>query len=248
MYQQVTAYAGTCLFGKTICVPRGNYNLEVTDVLAAWRDYMAHYNDGRPVVLLGHSEGADILEDILQNVIERSTERKQIVSAILLGGHVNVNAQARFAGIPACASTVQTDCIVAYSSWDHTPPNDARFEKISSLSQHILCVNPAAPGGGSAPITPIFAGINPEGIAPDPSVYDTYHWVEFPGLYTARCVRQGTRAWLLVTRIHNPADHRPMVQQVLGPTWGLHAADVDITLENLVMLVASQTRAWLGHK
>ena len=28
------------------------------DVLAAWRDYLAHWNHGRGVVLIGHSQGA----------------------------------------------------------------------------------------------------------------------------------------------------------------------------------------------
>jgi hypothetical protein len=250
MYQQVTADAGECaspLFGGG-CVPAGNQNLAYADVVAAWRDYMAHYNDGVPVVLIGHSQGSFLLKELLENVIERSPERKQVLSAILLGGDVAVDTDNKFDGIPACASTTQTSCIVAYSSWSHTPPADANFEQVGSASQHVLCVNPAAPGGGSAAIKPVFAGLNPVGIAPDPSIYTKHAFVEFPGLYTAHCVRQGTRAWLLVTRNHIPKDTRPAVRQVLAPSWGLHAADVNITLANLVTLVADETAAWLRHK
>jgi Protein of unknown function (DUF3089) len=247
MYQQVTTYAGTCPATIATCIPPGNYTLEYDDVLAAWRDYMAHDNDGRPVVLIGHSEGSYLLEQLLTNVIERSPERKQIVSAILLGGDVSVDAQNRFDGIPACSSTSATDCIVAYSSWSRTPPADAAMESVDSPSQHVLCVNPAAPAGGSAPITPIFAGVNPAGIVPYPSKYIRYAYVAFPDLYTARCVREGARSWLLVTRIHTPGDTRPSVQGVLAPNRGLHSADVNIALANLVSLVASETRAWLAR-
>ena len=138
--------------------------------------------------------------------------------------------------------------MVAYSSWNRTPPKDADLQYVSGGSKHVLCVNPAAPGGGSAPITPIFAGINPQGIVPGTSFYVTYHWVEFPHLYTARCVQQGTRAWLLVSRIHTSGDQRPTAQQALGPTLGLHAADVNIALANLVALVSDQSAAWLAHR
>jgi len=207
---------------------------------------MAHYSHGRSVVLIGHSEGSFLFKELLQ--AEYPSIRKQLVSAILLGGNVDVDSHDRFDGIPACSSFTQTGCIVAYSSWDHTPPKDARFQTVTNPADHILCVNPAWPWGGSAPITPIFAGINPEGIVPDTSFYVTYHWVEFPDLYTARCVRQGSRAWLLVSRIHNPGDHRPSVQEALGPTKGLHAADMNITLGNLVALVASEAKAWLARR
>ena len=43
----------------------GNYQYEVTDVRAAWHDYLAHYNDGSGVVLIDHSEGAFLLRDLL---------------------------------------------------------------------------------------------------------------------------------------------------------------------------------------
>jgi hypothetical protein len=109
-------------------------------------------------------------------------------------------------------------------------------------------VNPADPGSTRAvPITPIFVGEVPEGIVPLPSAYDRDLFVVFPDLYTARCVQQGTRAWLLIRRIHHPGDTRPTVEPVLGPTFGLHAADVNIALANLVALVATQERSWLEH-
>jgi hypothetical protein len=151
--------------------------------------------------------------------------------------------------VPACTSLTETGCVVAYSSWSRTPPPDASLQDVSAgAKQQVLCVNHAAPGSSrSTPITPIFAGINPQMIVPYGSKYVVYHWIEFPGLYTARCVQQGTRAWLLVSRINRPGDIRPTVQEALGPTEGLHAADVNITLANLVSLVASQSRAWLAR-
>ena len=133
-----------------------------------------------------------------------------------------------------------------YEAWDHTPPG--KPFKPFDHGQVELCVNPAALRGGSAPITPIFAGINAQGIVPYLSKYVAYHWIEFPNAYTAKCVVRGGQSWLLVTRIHTPGDHRPTVTEVLGPGNGLHPADVNLTLADLVALVGSQAKSWVAHR
>ena len=245
LYRQTTAYSDQY---------HGDPKLAYADVLAAWKDYLAHYNDGRGVVLIEHSQGSFVLDLLLQQQIENvPSTRKLLVSAVLLGGDVVVadgsSAGGTFTHVPACRSTTETGCVVAYSSWSRTPPADADLQDVNAgKREHVLCVNPAAPGSSRpTPITPIFAGINPQMIVPYGSKYVAYHWVEFPGLYTARCVQKGTRAWLLVSRTNTPGDIRPTVQEALGPTNGLHAADVNIALANLVSLVASQSRAWLSR-
>ena len=144
-----------------------------------------------------------------------------------------------------CRALAQSGCIVAYSSWNRTPPPDAGLEGVGNRSQHVLCVNPAAPGGGTAPITPIFPWFLPEGITPGPvQPQPSTLWVAFPELYTARCVRRGTRSWLLVTRIPTPADPRPTVEPILSPRLGLHAADVNIALGALINLVRAETKGY----
>jgi hypothetical protein len=37
------------------------------------------------------------------------------------------------------------------------------------------------------------------------------------------------------------------VTQQLGPVWGLHLVDVNLSLGNFVSLVATQAKAYLGH-
>ena len=64
-----------------------------------------------------------MLERLIQE--QYASMRKLLVSALLLGGDVSVGSDDRFAGVPACRSTSQTGCIVAYSSWKQTPPQDA---------------------------------------------------------------------------------------------------------------------------
>ncbi|HWB23289.1 MAG TPA: DUF3089 domain-containing protein [Gaiellaceae bacterium] len=243
MYHQVTAYAAAF---------HPNYGLEYDDVLAAWRDYLAHDNDGRGVVLIGHSEGSFILQELIRKQIEKSaSERRLVISAILVGGDVTVadgsNTGGDFTRVSACRSETETGCVVAYSTWDRTPPKDAAFED-AAPGHHVLCVNPAAPGGGTAAITPIFPWFDNNGLGPpwqSPPVQTVF--ISFPDLYTAHCVRQGNRAWLMVDRVTGPGDPRPTIKEILNPAWGLHAADMNVELGNLLSLVRSQSKAWLAH-
>jgi hypothetical protein len=55
------------------------------------------------------------------------------LSAILLGNDVTVKDCSTegdtFSNVPACTSTTETGCVVAYSSWNRTPPKDADFQE-----------------------------------------------------------------------------------------------------------------------
>src|SRR5262249_11182745 len=162
-YHQVTDYPGA---------PRGDYQLEYGDIRSAWRDYLAHYNHGRGVVLIGHSAGSFNLKRLIADEIDpHASERKLIVSAILAGGHLVVANRGRGGDLPAmppCTARSDTGCVVAWSTFGSTPPKDARFESVDHpATQHVLCVNPTDPrAAGSTPVTPWFPAFQSEGVAP----------------------------------------------------------------------------------
>ncbi len=123
------------------------------DVQNAWLDYLAHYNDGRGVVLIGHSQGAGMLKQLIQKQIDTNpAQRKLLVSAILLGGNVLVpigkTVGGSFRTVPACTKSSQTGCVVAYSSFLATPPTNSLFGRSIVPGDQVLCTNPAALGGG----------------------------------------------------------------------------------------------------
>jgi pimeloyl-ACP methyl ester carboxylesterase len=243
MYRQVTGYASG--FDPS-------WDLAYGDVRAAWRDYLAHDNHGRGVVLIGHSQGSYHLTRLLREEIEpRRPVRRLLVSALLLGGNVTVakgsDTGGDFKSVPACRKAKQTGCVVAYSTWDRPPPKNPRFDK-EQQGKQMLCVNPAALGGGTARITPVFVWFDTNGLAPVSDTRPETNYIAFPDLYKARCVRRGSQAWLLVERATTASDPRPTVQGALGPGRGLHAADVNIALGDLVALVRSQGKSWVAHR
>ena len=104
MYRQAT----TCGAGTRLALTnRTVVNVAYSSLLSAWRDYLAHDNDGRPIVFIGHSQGAAMLIKLLRSQVDPSSKlRRQLVSAIILGGNVQVpvgrDVGGSFLHIPAC--------------------------------------------------------------------------------------------------------------------------------------------------
>ncbi len=225
-------------------------------VKAAFDDYLASYNHGRGVVVIGHSQGAMLLADLLHFEIDPNPNvRKLLVSALLMGGNVTVTpgktTGGDFANIPSCGSVSQVGCVVAYSSFAETPPPGAEFGRVTgaagmlpiprSGTQQILCVNPAAPGGVGT-LLPYFPTTDVVRLADGPRPAPTTAFVSYPDALTARCQTSGDATWLQVTRVAS-APATPTLTGSEGPAWGLHDLDVSLALGNLVDLVRSEAAA-----
>ena len=68
IYRQMTVAAIVAFqAGADIKAPA---QLAYGDVAAAWRNYLATRNDGRPFVLVGHSQGSALLQQLITREIE----------------------------------------------------------------------------------------------------------------------------------------------------------------------------------
>jgi hypothetical protein len=246
MYRQLTLRTITNRAGVTPAASA----LAFGDVRNAWADYLAHYNKGRPVVLIGHSQGAFQLKALISIQIDGDPAvRKLLVSALLLGGNITVptgkDVGGDFKHIPACHSDTQNGCVVAYSSFLQPPPVSSLFGRSRAANTQVLCVNPAALGGGSATLHSEFPttvsranGGIVNNLAPGKTP-----WVTYPGLYKGQCTSANGATWLQITPTPAPGDTRPVVTQQLGPTWGTHLVDMNLTMEDMVELVRHEAAA-----
>ena len=226
-------------------------------LLAAWKDFLAHDDDGKPIVFIGHSQGAAMLIKLLRAQVDPSPSlRRQMVSAIILGGNVQVPVGADVGGsfrhIPTCRAATQTSCVIAYSSFGAPPPADAMFGRpgqgvslqsgqTAGTGQEVACVNPVTFSAEPGPLQPLF----PRVTARVHGVKVATPWVSFPGLYTAQCEQSAGATWLQVTANATPGDPRPVVADspALGPGWGYHLEDVNLALGDLVADVAREEAA-----
>jgi hypothetical protein len=222
-------------------------------VRASWREYVAKYNDGRPVVLIGHSQGAAMLIRLIAADIDNDPGlRQRIALAIVLGGNMTVadggTTGGSFQHLPLCAHPREAGCVIAYSSFPSEPPATAFFGRpgqgVSALSGEaptpgvqVACVNPARIGGGPAPLHPYL----PTALAHSGVLTP---WTTYPDRYTSVCRRADGATWLQVTPTHIRNDVRPLLPQQLGSMWGFHTVDVNLALGDLVTDVAAAVRTW----
>ena len=245
-------------------ITRADALIAYNSVLSAFRTYLAHYNHGRGIVFIGHSQGASILIKLLKDQIDDNpAHRRHVVSALLLGGNVTV-AKGRTVGgdfkhLPLCSSSTQTGCVVAYSTFASKPPKNSQFGRttsdagVSLLAPHkpapniaIACVNPAAPAGGQARLDPYVPSILLQFLGTGAAPQVSTPWVSFPGEYTAVCTTSGTATWLQVRHTPGGSDKRPLLAELSDPSLGLHILDVNIALGNLVQLVQDEAAAYRG--
>ncbi len=265
MYRQVTLTALRAMIaGKPIPVDR---ELGYNDVLAAWNDYLAHDNKGRGFVLIGHSQGSGVLTQLIKNEIDGKPIQSQLISAILMGTSLPVPKGADVGGafkhIPVCRTAGQIGCVIAYADFRATspPPANSRFGKAPEGMQAV-CANPAALGGGSgaldAYLSPgrITTGADgvPEAFAwTEPAKVIDTPFVKVPGLLSAECVVDEHGSYLAVSLHPTPGGAR--VNDISGDVvvngqvlqdWGLHLIDANLTMGNLMAVVADETKTYLS--
>lgn len=239
------------------------------DVSAAWREYLRDHNDGRGVVLIGHSQGSGQLTRLLQEEIEHvPAVREKIVSLIVPGGNFTVAAGQRLGGdsdhLPTCSALGETGCVLAWSTFA-TPPTSTAFFGFASGTlrsdtglptrpgTEVACTDPAQLSGDGGRLQPItrtepfggligaflqgmFFGLPPKASTP---------WV-IPGeRYRSACQRVRTRAGtahVLRVRSASPATILPLESP--WQDWGLHLADLNLPLGNLITIVREQINSY----
>jgi hypothetical protein len=268
LYRQVTLAGLRAALAKGASGSVLEHGLQYDDVRDAWNYYLQHDNQGRGVVLVGHSQGSFILGELVRQEIDGKPVQSRIVSAILMGATMTVpkgkDVGGSFKNIPVCTSATQTGCLIAFSSFRSTipPPANTLFGRAPQPDQVAVCANPAALAGGSGQLhaylsatgrtivgqAPPRAWVTPERPVETP-------YVSVPGLLTAECATNEHATYLKITVNGNPAD--PRTDDISGDlgagpaiqaNWGLHLIDVNLVMGNLVDIVAQQTKAYLARK
>lgn len=214
-------------------------DLAYSDVAAAFRTYLAAHPDRR-VVLIGHSQGAEMVKRLLSEFFDHDdTLRARLVIALAIGGDVTVPFGKRvggtFAHLPLCAAVGETGCVIAYRSFraGGTPeqPNPAL-----PPGQLEACVNPS--NLGDPPATGVLDAVYARGRFIDVGGATT-PFVSLPALYLARCAASITGAQgLEIEETDSPRRSPvPLDSAVFRTALGTHILDFQIAQDDLIELV-----------
>jgi hypothetical protein len=248
------------------------------DVADAWHYYLDHFNQGRGVILIGHSQGANILARLIKAEIDGRPIQSQIISASLIGATVAVpkgkDVGGTFQKMPLCRAASQTACVIVYESFpaNDPPQPGGLFGSAHEEGMQQACTNPAALNGGSGELhsylvnsdrswinlTPPGPWLKSEGLK-SPALKDqtqiTTPFVSLPGLISSECDSNEQVTYLAITVHPSPTDQRTgdiggtiKINGNVLHEWGLHSLDVDLAEGNLVEIFKQQSKAWLAQK
>ena len=246
LYRQATI--GAYLFATP---SERNQRLEVaySDVADAFTHYLGQYNRGRKIVLVGHSQGAEMVVRLVKQFFEDdSVLRKRLLVALPIGRPIEVprgrQSGGTFATTPVCTADAVTGCVVAFqslSAGQHANP----ASWTPAAGNETVCVNPSSVETNERryfsdvvlprdlPRVGSLRGI--EGI--------TTRFVVVRDLYTGQC-RDGEHGYrfLSIGYEPKPGDRRASLLDlssfVLTTPLGLHNLDLQFAQGDLLALVA----------
>ena len=224
------------------------------DVAAAWRNYIDTRNNGRPFVLIGHSQGSLMLQQLIAREIENDPAVAARMKLAIIPGYDVLVPQGKLVGgtfkkTPLCSRRGETGCIMTWTSFreKNAPPPGAMFGYADRQGMTVGCVNPALPGSTDwvkldsywfaqstldVPGGPI--EWSSEGPPPTP-------YLRTEALVSARCINDGQRGYLSIHTNHSPKDKRTDriggevgLMGMFLPGWGMHLADMAVAQGDLI--------------
>jgi hypothetical protein len=132
-YRQVSFAA---LDSSTDMYQNPNFQIGAQDVLRAFAYYLEHYNNGRPFILAGHSQGSMALINMIRKHFNDSDLQKQLVAAYLIGYSVTAEDIREYPWFSPATGAADTGVIISYN----TQSPDATDSPV--LLDEPICINP----------------------------------------------------------------------------------------------------------
>jgi hypothetical protein len=248
LYRQTTI--GAYLWGDAERAPYRD--VAVSDVVDAFLEYMGQYNQGRKIVLIGHSQGGEMVVELLKRFFDHDPAmRERLLLAMPIGWPVEVlpgkTVGGTFDTLPICTEHGQTGCVVAYRSYEagraatsgRATPHEGRES---------ACVEPSVLAHGTHVMTRSFF--------PVPGWYGMPGWalslegegevrtpfVMVRGVYEGRCVSRGDGFRYMAVQLREGPGIAPTPMDL--KTWwlhgqlGYHLFDMHLEAGDLMDLIA----------
>ncbi|MFZ5609710.1 MAG: DUF3089 domain-containing protein [Pseudomonadota bacterium] len=121
------------------------------DVRAAFDNFIARRNQGRPFILAAHSQGSLHALGLLRDRIAGTALAERMIAAYLIGWPISVEADLAAIGLAPCATPMASGCVISWQSFaldGDTTAIHAVFDGLPGLTgasrirTTMLCVNP----------------------------------------------------------------------------------------------------------
>lgn len=127
--------------------------LAYLDVVRAFQHYMKHWNQGRPFILAGHSQGTMHALRLLEEHIVTKAWQQQLVAAYLVGNPVHLDKFSRtLRPLKPCQHAKDTRCVISWITLGEKAASVRRYSRLKKYYHGFgyedaskrpnLCTNP----------------------------------------------------------------------------------------------------------
>jgi hypothetical protein len=231
-----------------------------SDVVDAFLEYMGQYNRGHKIVLLGHSQGGEMVVALLKRFFDDDAAmRARLLIAMPIGWPIEVapgqTTGGTFQHLPVCTLAGETGCVVAYRTY--SAGLDVAAGRAAPTARHeSVCVHPAQLAHGTNVFSRAFFGA-PQWFGIPSWMFalegtGTVHtpFVMLRGFYSGRCVKRDDGfEYLEVSEVADPADEDKRQSPInMSSMWfrgelGTHLYDMQFGGGDLMDLVAQRAAA-----
>lgn len=247
-YRQATAAA---VYARPDQNPLGAYDFAWQDVKAAFQYYMENWNQGRPFIIAGHSQGAAMIERWLGEFGADPKVRSLMVAAYPIGiGFPEGMSSRAFHGIPFCRAARDTGCIVSWNTFERggdpgqlVGGAQKRYaERFGTTEgQDVHCTNPLT-FDAARPAAP--ASWNLGALPARPGVGVGEAFVKGTPLPPTEAGRLGAECRGGVLFVDPPPKEGYAIVPLPGGM--LHFNDFDLFFQNIRINAVARTEAWLA--
>ncbi len=132
-YRHITLDSWATLNEDTI--NRRYHDVAFVDVKNAFDRFIEKYNDGRPFILAGFSQGGKSVVELLK-VMDKTT-RDRMIAAYVMGYKVTPEDVASHPYIQAARDSLDTGVVICYNS-----VSDVKYVKPVVSAPNVMCINP----------------------------------------------------------------------------------------------------------
>lgn len=107
------------------------FDLAYRDVKEAFRYFLDHYNNNRPIIIASHSQGTTHAKRLLKEFFENSVLKNRLVAAYIIGMYIPENY---FTDLTMCETATETGCFVGWRTYKKGyEPDFVKKEKYAAL-------------------------------------------------------------------------------------------------------------------
>ncbi|HEY6504433.1 MAG TPA: DUF3089 domain-containing protein [Chitinophagaceae bacterium] len=118
-------------FAKDEDIKEKAFDIAYADIKNAFEYYLQHWNNGRPIIIAGHSQGSKFAEQLLKDYFEGKPLYNKLVVAYVAGWSV---PKEYFTSLKMCSDSLQTGCVCSWRTFRKGyVPAYLEFEKGNSF-------------------------------------------------------------------------------------------------------------------